>query len=50
MRGYHDYYLLSDVLLLADVFQNFRNSIYEQHHLDPLLLIYLNRHSHGRVL
>jgi len=41
MRDYHDHYLLSDVLLLADVFQNFRNSVYEQHHLDPLHFITL---------
>ena len=38
-RDYHDHYLLSDVLLLADVFQNFRNSAYEQHHFDPLHFI-----------
>jgi len=37
---HHDHYLLSDVLL-ADVFQNFRNSVYEQHHLDPLHFITL---------
>ena len=41
MRDYHDHYLLSDVLLLADVFENFRNSIYEQHRLDPLHFITL---------
>ena len=37
VRDYHDLYLLSDVLLLADVFENFRNSIYEQHRLDPFI-------------
>jgi len=42
MQNYHDHYLLSDVLLLADVFQNFRNSVYEQHHLDPLNFITLS--------
>ena len=41
MRDYHDHYLLSDVLLLADVFENFRNVIYEQHRLDPLHFITL---------
>jgi len=41
MRDYHDHYLLSDVLLLADVFENFRNLIYEQHRLDPLHFITL---------
>jgi len=41
MKNHHDHYLLSDVLLLADVFQNFRNSVYEQHHLDPLHFITL---------
>ena len=40
-RDYHDHYLLSDFLLLADVFENFRNSLYEQHHLDPLHFITL---------
>jgi len=41
MQNYHDHYLPSDVLLLADVFQNFRNSVYQQHHLDPLNFITL---------
>jgi len=41
LQNYHDHYLLSDVLLLADVFQNFRYTIYEQHHLDPLHFISL---------
>ena len=41
MQNYHDHYLLSGVLLLADVFPNFRNSVYEQHFLDPLHFITL---------
>jgi len=41
MQNYHDHYLLSDILLLADVFQNFRNSVYEQHRLDLLHFITL---------
>jgi len=39
MQNYHDHYFLADVLLLADVFQNFTNSVYEQHHLDFLHFI-----------
>ena len=39
MQNYHDLYLLSDVLLLTGIFQNFWNSVYEQHHLDPLHFI-----------
>ena len=36
MREYHDHYLLSDILLLSDVFSYFRNSIMTQHRLDCL--------------
>ena len=39
MKDYHDHYLLSDVLLLTDVIQNFRDNIYREHHLDPLHFI-----------
>ena len=35
MRGYHDLYLESDVLLLADVFENFRNVCLTNYKLDP---------------
>ena len=41
LQGYHDHYLLSDVLLLADVFQHFRRTVYEQHKLDCLHFITL---------
>ena len=32
---YHDLYVQSDTLLLADVFENFRNKCIEKHKLDP---------------
>jgi hypothetical protein len=36
MRDYHDIYLKTDVLLLADIFQNFRQVAIEKYgrHLD----------------
>ena len=36
LRDYHDHYLLSDVLLLADVMENFRNTILDEHKRDCL--------------
>ena len=35
MREYHDLYLKTDTLLLADVFENFRNMALEKFQVDP---------------
>ena len=38
---YHDLYVQSDTLLLADVFENFRNKCLEVYELDPALFLSL---------
>ena len=35
LGDYHDFYVQSDTLLLADVFENFRNKCIEIYKLDP---------------
>ena len=35
LGDYHDLYVQSDTLLLADVFENFRNKYMEIYELDP---------------
>ena len=35
LGGYHDLYLTFDILLLADVFKNFRNMCIKIYELDP---------------
>ena len=36
MKDYHNHYLITDILLLADVFENFRKMSLETYCLDPI--------------
>jgi len=42
MRDYHDFYLTTDVLLLSDVFSNFRDDVFRKHALDCLYFLTLS--------
>ena len=39
MRDYHDIYLKTDVLLLADIFQSFQENALDKYGLDPFGII-----------
>ena len=39
LGDYHDLYVQSDTLLLADVFENFRNKCLEIYELDPIYFV-----------
>ena len=36
LRDYHDFYLITDILLLADVFETFKNTCLKNYELDPV--------------
>ena len=38
-REYHDLYIQSDTLLLADVLENFRNKCIEIYEIDPIYFV-----------
>ena len=40
MGDYHNHYLQRDVLLLADVFEEFRSACLESYSLDPHVMLY----------
>ena len=49
LGDYHDLYVQSDTLLLADVFLNFRNKCIEIHELDPTHWICHSIHKYAKA-
>jgi len=45
LRDYHDHYLMTDVLLLSDVFEEYRNTCMMHYGLDPAHYLTLSRYS-----
>ena len=43
LGDYHDLYVLSDILLLADVFENFRDKCIKICELDPANFFFLHQ-------
>ena len=46
MGDYHDTYLMADVCLLADVFENYRQTCMKHYSLEPLIT-FQHRECHG---
>lgn len=40
MGEYHDLYLISDILLLTDVFEDFRKTCLQYYKLDPCMALF----------
>ena len=49
LKNYHDFYLATDILLLADVFETFRDTCIQHYDLDPAHF-YTAPGYHGRLL
>ena len=50
LQGYHDHYLRTDILLLTDIFENFRQMSIDTYDLDPIHYYSLPRLSWDAML